>query len=77
MSSRPRIFGSWRERSISATDFTTVLQDDFNSGYNYANWGNPYNGGVYWNGAWSWNGADVAVRSNEMQVTMTHHPDGW
>ncbi len=62
---------------VSAADFTTVLQDDFNSGYNYANWGNPYNGGVYWNGAWSWNANDVAVRQNEMQVTMTHQANGW
>ena len=61
----------------SATDFTAVLSDNFNNGYNYDNWGHPYGGGVYWNGAWSWNSDDVAVRSNEMQVTMTRQADGW
>jgi len=57
--------------------FRTVLWDDFNQGYDAANWGEPYHGGVYWNGVWSWNAGDVNVRDGEMQVTMTRHDGGW
>ena len=61
----------------SSGAFRTILSDDFSNGYDHANWGAPFHGGVYWNGAWSWNAGDVNVRDGEMQVTMTRQGDGW
>lgn len=59
-------------------EFRVVLSDDFNNNvYDYSKWGAPFDGGVYWNNAWSWGGGDVAVRSGELQVSMTRHDDGW
>jgi len=60
--------------------FTVVLSDDFSNGYLQSHWGDPFPlpwpPGPSANGAYIWDPNDVQVRDGEMQITMTHHPDG-
>jgi Glycosyl hydrolases family 16/Ca-dependent carbohydrate-binding module xylan-binding len=60
--------------------YTVVLSDDFSQGYRHDYWGDPfplpYPTGPSANGGYNWNPGDVAVRDGEMQITMTHQPDG-